>query len=73
MTDRLDFFAPCPKGTEALLGEELRSARIRGVRPLTSGVSFCGPLESGYKALLWSRIASRVLITLARVPAHDRR
>ncbi|NTU72417.1 MAG: bifunctional 23S rRNA (guanine(2069)-N(7))-methyltransferase RlmK/23S rRNA (guanine(2445)-N(2))-methyltransferase RlmL, partial [Coriobacteriia bacterium] len=71
MTDRLDFFAPCPRGTEALLGDELRSLRVRGVRPLTSGVSFSGELRSAYRALLWSRIASRVLLTLARVPADS--
>ncbi len=69
MSERLDFFAPCPRGTEALLGDELRAARIKGVRPLTSGVSFTGDLESAYRALLWSRIASRVLLTLARVDA----
>ncbi len=71
MTARYEFFAPCPRGTEALLGDELRAARIRGVRPLTSGVSFSGPLEYGYRALLWSRIASRVLLTLGRVPADS--
>ena len=69
MTNTYDFFAPCPRGTEALLGEELRRLYCRSVRPLTSGVSFSGSLESGYRALLWSRVASRVLITLGRVSA----
>ena len=71
MTATYDFFAPCPRGTESLLGEELKRQRCRAVRPLTSGVSFSGRLESGYRALLWSRVASRVLITLARVPADS--
>jgi 23S rRNA (guanine2445-N2)-methyltransferase / 23S rRNA (guanine2069-N7)-methyltransferase len=64
------FFAPCPKGTEALLGDELRRQYCRAVRPLTSGVSFSGTLECAYRALLWSRIASRVLITMGRVSAR---
>ena len=41
------------------------------MRPLTSGVSFSGPIESAYRALLWSRIASRVLITLGRFPCES--
>jgi len=64
-----EYFAPCPRGTESLLADELRALKCRSVRPLRSGVSFGGPLKSGYRALLWSRLASRVLLTLARVPA----
>jgi len=70
-TDFLEFFAPCPRGTEKLLAEELRSLRCRSVRPQRAGVSFAGPIEVAYRACLWSRIASRVLLTLARVPAVD--
>ena len=70
-TDFLEFFAPCPRGTEKLLAEELRSLRCRSVRPPRAGVSFAGPIEVAYRACLWSRIASRVLLTLARVPAVD--
>ena len=69
MNETLEFFAPCPRGTEALLAEELRMMKCRSVRPLRSGVSFRGRLATGYRALLWSRLASRVLLTLARVPA----
>jgi 23S rRNA (guanine2445-N2)-methyltransferase / 23S rRNA (guanine2069-N7)-methyltransferase len=39
------------------------------VRPLAGGVTFGGPLWSAYRALLWSRVASRVLLTLERVPS----
>jgi 23S rRNA (guanine2445-N2)-methyltransferase / 23S rRNA (guanine2069-N7)-methyltransferase len=39
------------------------------VRPLSGGVTFGGPLWSAYRALLWSRVASRILLTLERVPA----
>ena len=69
--DFLEFFAPCPRGTEPFLADELRSMRCRRVRPQRAGVSFGGPLPTVYRALLWSRIASRVLLTLARVPAAD--
>jgi len=65
----LEFYAPCPRGTEGLLAEELRALRCPRVRPLSGGVSFAGRLVDAYRALLWSRVASRVLLTLARVPA----
>ena len=66
-----EFFAPCPRGTEPLLAEELRALRCPRVRPLTGGVSFGGQLADGYRALLWSRVASRILLTLGRVPAGN--
>ncbi len=43
--------------------------RLRGVRPQRSGVLFAGRLIDGYRALLWTRLASRVLLTLAEVDA----
>ncbi|HEY5541528.1 MAG TPA: bifunctional 23S rRNA (guanine(2069)-N(7))-methyltransferase RlmK/23S rRNA (guanine(2445)-N(2))-methyltransferase RlmL [Coriobacteriia bacterium] len=69
MTQPLEFYAPCPRGTETLVADELRALRCQRIRPLSGGVSFAGPLETAYRALLWSRVASRVLLTLARVPA----
>lgn len=71
MTSVLEFFAPCPRGSEALLAEEVRGLRCKRVRPLTAGVSFAGPLEVGYRTLLWTRLASRVLLTLERIPAGN--
>ena len=67
----LEFFAPCARGTESFLAEELRQLPIRKVRPLGSGVAFYGDLKDAYRALLWSRTASRVLLVLDRVPAPD--
>ena len=67
----MEFFATCGSGLEAVLGDELRACRVHGVRPLKGGVSFSGGLEDAYRALLWSRVASRVLLTLARVDARD--
>lgn len=74
MTQRPDvreFFAPCPRGVERLLAEEMRALRVRSIRPLTSGVSFTAPLADAYRVALWSRTASRVLLTLGRVDASD--
>ncbi|NTW28282.1 MAG: 23S rRNA (guanine(2445)-N(2))/(guanine(2069)-N(7))-methyltransferase, partial [Coriobacteriia bacterium] len=67
--DRLEFFAPCPRGAEKFLADELRALKCRSVRPVAAGVSFGGRLEHAYRALMWSRTASRVLLTLARVSA----
>jgi 23S rRNA (guanine2069-N7)-methyltransferase / 23S rRNA (guanine2445-N2)-methyltransferase len=43
--------------------------RLRGVRPQRSGVLFSGRLIDGYRALLWTRLATRVLLTLGEVGA----
>ena len=67
----MEIFATCGTGLEAILGKELRSLGVGGVRPLTGGVAFEGDLASIYKTLLWSRIASRVLLVIARVEASD--
>ena len=67
----MEFFATCPKGFETVLGDELRTAGIKRVRPLSAGVSFMGEPQDAYRALLWSRVASRVLLTLGRVQASD--
>lgn len=67
----MEFFATCGRGLERMLGDELRRLGVHGVRPLSSGVTFSGDLRDAYAALLWSRIASRVLLTLARVSARD--
>lgn len=57
----LKFFAPCPRGLEALLAAELASLGAADVRPAEGGVGFGGGLATAYRANLESRIASRVL------------
>lgn len=69
MSRDLNFFATTPRGIEPLLTEELAGLGVREVRPGRAGVFFRGPLEAGYRACLWSRLASRVLLTLASFPA----
>ena len=55
------FFAPCPRGLEALLGAELGELGAADVGPVEGGVGFGGTLPLAYRANLHSRIASRVL------------
>ncbi|MEE4275358.1 MAG: THUMP domain-containing protein, partial [Thermoleophilia bacterium] len=65
----LAFFATAPRGVERALASEVRSLGAAHVREARGGVSFNGPLEAGYRACLWSRLATRVLLGLARFPA----
>jgi len=55
------FFAPCPRGLEAVLGTELEQLGAQDVSDLPGGVSFTGPFALCYAVNLHSRIASRVL------------
>jgi 23S rRNA (guanine2445-N2)-methyltransferase / 23S rRNA (guanine2069-N7)-methyltransferase len=63
------FFASCPKGVESLLADELRALGATGVKETRAGVAFGGELATAYRACLWSRLASRILLTLERFPA----
>ena len=63
------YAATCPKGVEPLLAVELRTLGAAEVRETRAAVTFAGPLEIGYRACLWSRLASRILLTLAEFPA----
>lgn len=58
------FFATCPKGIELPLAEELRTLGARDAHEKRAGVEFGGTLETAYRACLWSRLASRVLLPL---------
>ena len=60
-----NFFAPCPRGLEAVLGNELAALGAQEVRATDGGVHFAGPFLLGYRVNLHSRIASRVLWRVA--------
>jgi putative N6-adenine-specific DNA methylase len=62
------FFAPCPRGLEDLLREELLALGGQDVAATQGGVAFTGPFELCYRANLESRLASRVLWQIARGP-----
>ncbi len=55
------FFAPCPRGLETLLSQELARLQAQDIMPGQGGVGFAGPFELCYRVNLESRIASRVL------------
>ena len=65
----LDFFAPAARGLEELLAAELAGLGAEDVSAVRAGVSFRASLEVAYRACLWSRLASRVLMPLAAFPA----
>ncbi|HZY34465.1 MAG TPA: bifunctional 23S rRNA (guanine(2069)-N(7))-methyltransferase RlmK/23S rRNA (guanine(2445)-N(2))-methyltransferase RlmL [Rhodanobacter sp.] len=65
------YFATCPKGMEYLLRDELVALGASDVREALAGAHFSGTLETAYKACLWSRLASRILLPLAEFDAAD--
>lgn len=67
----LNFFATTPKGCEALLADELRALGASDVKETRAGAAFSGNLNSAYRICLWSRVASRVLLRLARFSADS--
>ena len=71
MSEAHAFFATCPKGLEGLLLAELDGFGATAVKETVAGVAFSGTLEIAYRACLWSRLASRILMTLGEVPAAD--
>lgn len=58
------FFATSARGTEEVLAQELRQILDTPIEKGRGGASWSGPLETGYKACLHSRVASRVLLQL---------
>ncbi len=64
-----ELFAPAPKGLEPLLAEELSALGAHNVSETRAGVAFSGDLKLAYRVCLWSRLASRVLLTVARFVA----
>jgi putative N6-adenine-specific DNA methylase len=55
------YFAPCPRGLETALADELERLGAGDIEPADGGVAFSGALELAYRANLESRLASRVL------------
>jgi len=63
------YVATVPRGLSDLLARELESFGAVQPREHSAAVLFSGTLESGYRACLWSRSASRVLLQLAAFDA----
>ena len=62
-------FATAPRGMEPLLAAELSVMGAESVVAGRAGVAFEGGMETAYRACLWSRFASRVLLSLDRFQA----
>ena len=64
------FFAPCPRGLEQVLADELRELGITDPASVPGGVAFTAPRAALYRVNLWSRIASRVMLRVADATYH---
>lgn len=60
------FFAPCPRGLETPLCDELKMLGADGIHATDGGVHFSGPGSLSYRVNLHSRTASRVLWRVAK-------
>lgn len=65
------FFASCSKGVEDILYKELEQLHLPGLKIANGGVHFEGELSGAYKACLWSRVASRILLKLLDFTAEN--
>ncbi|MCL2458299.1 MAG: bifunctional 23S rRNA (guanine(2069)-N(7))-methyltransferase RlmK/23S rRNA (guanine(2445)-N(2))-methyltransferase RlmL [Desulfobulbus sp.] len=65
----LRFTATCGFGLEPLVTEEITQFGGEELANHPGAVSWSGNLETGYRACLWSRFASRILLELARFDA----
>ena len=64
-------FAAVPRGAEELAGAELTALGISGATPGKGGVTFSTDRSGLYRANLWLRTASRVLVQLAQFPCSS--
>lgn len=62
------FFAPCPRGLEALLCEELAALGAQAAKADRGGVQFRADWRAAYRANLESRLATRVLWLVGNAP-----
>lgn len=62
-------FVTCTRFLEETLAEEIAALGARDTRQTLAGVGCRGDLETAYRICLWSRVAGRVLLQIARFPA----
>lgn len=63
------WFATAPVGAASVLAEELAQFGATDIRERSHDLKFQGTLEVGYRACLWSRTATRVLLSLGSIDA----
>lgn len=68
---QLEFFATCPKSLESLLLDELKELGASDSRETVAGVYFSGDPSLLYRACLWSRLANKILLPLAKLSASN--
>ena len=66
----MKFTATCAAGLETLVAEEVKGFCGKEITFGPGSVSWSGSLETGYRACLWSRFASRVLLEVASFEAQ---
>jgi len=63
------WIATAPVGAASVLAEELAQFGASDIRERSHDVKFQGTLEVGYRACLWSRTATRVLLSVGSIDA----
>ena len=70
MNDNVRYWvATAPVGAASVLAEELAQFGAEDIRERSHDVKFQGTLEVGYRTCLWSRTATRVLLSLGPIDA----
>lgn len=69
--DTLNIFAVVSPGLENVCARELAGLGMVEIRIVTGGVEFAGTLRDLYRANLWLRSASRILVRIGEVKCRD--
>jgi len=67
----LYWIATAPVGAASVLAEELAQFGATDIRERSHDVKFQGTLDVGYRVCLWSRAATRVLLSLGEIDASS--
>ncbi|PID74292.1 MAG: bifunctional 23S rRNA (guanine(2069)-N(7))-methyltransferase RlmK/23S rRNA (guanine(2445)-N(2))-methyltransferase RlmL [Deltaproteobacteria bacterium] len=65
------FTATCATGLENLVKDEITAFGGQEIHQKKGAISWTGTLATGYRACLWSRFASRILLEIAHFQAKD--
>ena len=71
MSERYELVLTCPKSLESLLLEEAGQLGLEEAREHVAMVRGFAGIETAYRLCLWSRLANRVLLVLARFPVSN--
>lgn len=71
MSERYELVLTCPKSLESLLLDEAGQLGLEEAREHVAMVRGFAGMETAYRLCLWSRLANRVLLVLARFPVSN--